>query len=979
MALSGSTYVNVNSRWRLSIEWSASQDISNNRSTVTSRMYWESLDGYGSVYSSASKSGYISLDGTGHSFSGSAALSGKQKKLVATHTKTISHNSDGSKSFNLSGYFDIAVTLNGTYYGRVSVPNKTFTLNTIPRASTLSSNASWTAGSNKSISISRASSSFTHTVRMYVGGTLVKTATGIGTSVTMSFNTTENTAVFDKLNGAGSMSTEIQIVTYNGGTHIGTTSKTGTVTAPAASTITEFRGEMTTHNNPRDHWTDQTFSFPITRSNSGFTHTIRVYIGSTTIKTLTGVGTSASWTPTAAEKTTMHNLMKTSKVATGGLELTTYYNGEKVRASASAYMYFYIRNAEPTFSSTYLTHTDTNTTTTAITGNSAILIQSRSKLSVTLTGSASGKEGASISRYEVSINGVTKSSSTIGTFVFNEISASGNLGLTVKVTDSRGFTTTVTKTVTVWAYSPPRVTIDAERLGGFEAQTTVGVTGSITPLTGNKNYIRTAQAYYVNKSTGASAGTTNLSVSGYPSFSAAPFVYTLNNQTAFDIVVTIEDVLSTVVHTVTVEVGRPILFIDSEKGSVGIGDFPSGENELLINGRIVFGATQWATNSQGESAIGAIDLNNSDIVKANGLYFNDVSSNRGEGLMFLKSGKPNGSAAAEDYDQFYIRDGVMYMDHGGVTVPSLHIASGDDVHGTSVGRGLVIGSSATSGSRLMFDNNEVSAFNGTSPSSLHINPDGGIVYVGFNSPAAGSEALETNGKITINGNGPNTLDIKANDHAYLQWFVKGGSTRSGYMGWGSAGSDHMNIVNSIGAVVIYGMGGVELAITYDSAGGRLYSRDVYNRTYSFAANMYITSAGTFGRATSASKYKLNIETVDTTDLEERVLYLQPKSWYDRTSSEVYAEQMTKMFNGEEIDEDDEVPFIQRHYGLIAEDLVDLGLEMYVQYGEPDEQGHREVEGIQYDRIWTLLIPVVRKQRDKIQSLEERIFKLENQK
>ncbi|MFT2194262.1 phage tail spike protein [Bacillus subtilis] len=163
----------------------------------------------------------------------------------------------------------------------------------------------------------------------------------------------------------------------------------------------------------------------------------------------------------------------------------------------------------------------------------------------------------------------------------------------------------------------------------------------------------------------------------------------------------------------------------------------------------------------------------------------------------------------------------------------------------------------------------------------------------------------------------------------------------------------------------------------DSAGGRIWSMDVYNRTYSSSPNMYITSSGTLGRSTSASKYKLEIEEVDTSELAEKVLDLKPKSWFDKVGTEQLAEYITAKAKDPNVDIDSlDVPFLERHYGLIAEDLVEAGLGMYVLYGEPDEQGHREVEGIEYDRVWTLLIPLVKQQREQISKLEARLDALE---
>lgn len=164
----------------------------------------------------------------------------------------------------------------------------------------------------------------------------------------------------------------------------------------------------------------------------------------------------------------------------------------------------------------------------------------------------------------------------------------------------------------------------------------------------------------------------------------------------------------------------------------------------------------------------------------------------------------------------------------------------------------------------------------------------------------------------------------------------------------------------------------------DTAGGRIWSMDVYNRTYGSSPNMYVTSSGTLGRSTSASKYKLEIEEIDTTDLSEKVLELKPKSWYDKTATEQLAEYITAKEKDPNVDIDElDIPYLERHYGLIAEDLVEIGLGMYVLYGEPDsETGAREVEGIEYDRVWTLLIPIIKKQREQISQLESRLDALE---
>jgi hypothetical protein len=152
---------------------------------------------------------------------------------------------------------------------------------------------------------------------------------------------------------------------------------------------------------------------------------------------------------------------------------------------------------------------------------------------------------------------------------------------------------------------------------------------------------------------------------------------------------------------------------------------------------------------------------------------------------------------------------------------------------------------------------------------------------------------------------------------------------------------------------------------------RIWSMDIYNRTYTNAANMFITSAGTLGRSTSSRKYKLLEEPVPD-DLPPKILNLIPKTWYDKNACEAYADALSK---GEDISKID-IPPIERIPGLIAEDVEAAGLGQYVVYGEPDEKGNRPVEGIMYDRLWTLLIPLVKELSEKVQVLQTRVEELE---
>jgi len=193
MALSGSIVQNVGSHWRVVLEWTATQSVTNNQSYVNAKMYWESFNSYGQVNSTATKEVGIQYnDGAWDrkTAAGLAGLSANQKKLIHSKSFTINHNSDGTSVFSLDGYFDVNVTLSGVYYGRVNLAQVNFTLNTIPRSSTPTLNDYHVYyGDSFIIYTNRASSSFTHRLRYNFSGNTGTIATGVGTSYTWTLPT----------------------------------------------------------------------------------------------------------------------------------------------------------------------------------------------------------------------------------------------------------------------------------------------------------------------------------------------------------------------------------------------------------------------------------------------------------------------------------------------------------------------------------------------------------------------------------------------------------------------------------------------------------------------------------------------------------------------------------------------------------------------------------------------------------------------
>ena len=232
MATSGTIQQAIRTGYRIQIAWTVdSQSVANNTSTVTAKVQLVSTGSSYTINSSASKSGSLTINGTKYTFNFTASLSGNQTKTLFTKTVTVSHASDGTKTCAFSATCGINVTLSGTYYGNVTASgNGTF--NTIARASTISSVTSSVSvnGTNSAtVNITRASSSFTHTV-VFSFGSYSKTTTGVATSTSYAIPTSWLNAIPSATSGTA----KVTVTTYSGSTKIGSAvSKNFTLTVPS--------------------------------------------------------------------------------------------------------------------------------------------------------------------------------------------------------------------------------------------------------------------------------------------------------------------------------------------------------------------------------------------------------------------------------------------------------------------------------------------------------------------------------------------------------------------------------------------------------------------------------------------------------------------------------------------------------------------------------------------------------------------------
>lgn len=178
------------------------------------------------------------------------------------------------------------------------------------------------------------------------------------------------------------------------------------------------------------------------RASTSFTHTARYKWGSKEGTIATGIGDNVQWTIPVSLATEIPK----DTSGWGNIFLDTYQNGNLIGTKSVAFMAS-VPSIPPTISN--VKTEEAATLPENITG----YVQAWSRLKITNT--ASGQYGASIQKYEVSVDGKTYTGNGITT---NVIQISGNVPITVTVTDSRGQKTIVTVYATVQPYAIPKIT-----------------------------------------------------------------------------------------------------------------------------------------------------------------------------------------------------------------------------------------------------------------------------------------------------------------------------------------------------------------------------------------------------------------------------------------------------------------------------------------------------------------------------------------
>jgi hypothetical protein len=169
MALSGSYSGSIaNGGYTLRVDWTASQSVQNNTSTITSTAYLVFKKGY-DLYIGGRKAtqNWVRINGNSIGFSTSAISMGTGGGTIelGTTTHVVEHDAGGKATFIAKANFAIQASIGNpaVTYNNITTDEVTFTLNDIPRASTpIITNASF--GSPINISWTPAVSSYKYVV-----------------------------------------------------------------------------------------------------------------------------------------------------------------------------------------------------------------------------------------------------------------------------------------------------------------------------------------------------------------------------------------------------------------------------------------------------------------------------------------------------------------------------------------------------------------------------------------------------------------------------------------------------------------------------------------------------------------------------------------------------------------------------------------------------------------------------------------------
>ena len=430
--------------------WEESTSVENNTSRIKYEFFASQRTGFSFTGTTRNPAGrvVVNINGKDVDSADIGFISYGTGSCGKTGYVNVPHNADGTKEMSFSIRMD---EVTGNYsgdtwkYGAASV-SSTLWLATIPRASSISvtSGSGTKPGAGSiNLSISRASSSFTHTVTWEFSGLTGTVGTGIGTSCSFS-------VPLDFIEKQPSSDNGIRFVckTYNNGTEIGSSSCAATIGHYLPSSISNYTSNIICNGT-------NAIDVTISRGHSSFVHDVEWFFGSHKYKK-TNQGTSSSYAP----PTSWLDVISSANSGIGSVVVTTYYKTTKIGSVTSPNFTLNVPDYTPTLESVTIDKIQPD-------GMNAwdIFVQNKSNAKFTFNNAASSYY-ATIKQYSIEIDGMTISSDT-NIAQTKRLPTAGTIKYTAKIYDSRNRSFSLTGSIEVQALVIPKlVSEDISRYNG---------------------------------------------------------------------------------------------------------------------------------------------------------------------------------------------------------------------------------------------------------------------------------------------------------------------------------------------------------------------------------------------------------------------------------------------------------------------------------------------------------------------------------
>lgn len=232
-------YSNTSNGYRLRLEATIkSQDIPLNRTEIEYLLYLEN----GNQRFEYTTNAYFDLDGTRVYNHGGGAMNlpyFNYSYLLASGTRYVTHDADGSKSLPLYAYLMTTGVASFTPQTALVI-NTSMALTTIPRASSIKTFGNFLIDAGTiTATVERAVTNFTHTFYLQVLNAsnkweTIKTVSNVATTANMALTEAQQNIIYNAIPDALSRKVRLVVYTYSGSNHIGTTIKEAVASVPTS-------------------------------------------------------------------------------------------------------------------------------------------------------------------------------------------------------------------------------------------------------------------------------------------------------------------------------------------------------------------------------------------------------------------------------------------------------------------------------------------------------------------------------------------------------------------------------------------------------------------------------------------------------------------------------------------------------------------------------------------------------------------------